>query len=73
MLEFVCDNTPSKEGLFTPGTHIPVVSIDRFAADYPDYAFLLAWNHLNEISIKEHVFREHGGRFITHIPMARII
>ena len=73
LLEFVCDNTPSKEGLFTPGTHIPVVSIDRFAADYPDYAFLLAWNHLNEISIKEHVFREHGGRFITHIPMARII
>ena len=72
MLEYVCDNTPSKQGLFTPGTHIPIVPIDQFAADYPDYAFVLAWNHLNEIASKERAFRAQGGKFITHIPTARI-
>jgi methylation protein EvaC len=72
MLEYVCDNTPSKHGFFTPGTHIPIVPIDRFAADYPNYAFVLAWNHLNEIASKEQTFREQGGQFITHIPTARI-
>lgn len=73
MLEYVCDNTLSKHGLFTPGTHIPIVSIDRFADDYPDYAFVLAWNHLNEIAAKEQAFLEEGGKFITHIPTARIV
>ena len=73
VLEYVCDNTPSKQGLFTPGTHIPIVSIDSFAADYPDYAFVLAWNHMREISDKENDFRSQGGRFITHIPEARIV
>ena len=73
MLEYVCDNTPSKQGLFTPGTHIPIVSIDAFAADYPDYAFVLAWNHMKEISEKEKEFHSKGGRFITHIPEACII
>ncbi len=72
ILEYVCDNTPSKHGLFTPGTHIPIVPIDRFAADYPNYAFVLAWNHLTEIASKEQAFLEQGGQFITHIPTARI-
>ncbi len=71
-LEYVCDNTPSKHGLFTPGTHIPIVPIDQFAENYPDYAFVLAWNHLKEISAKEQTFREQGGKFISHIPTARI-
>jgi methylation protein EvaC len=73
ILEYVCDNTPSKQGLYTPGTHIPIVSIDTFASDYPDYAFVLAWNHMKEISDKEKEFRSKGGRFITHIPEARIV
>lgn len=72
ILEYVCDNTPSKHGLFTPGTHIPIVPIDQFAENQPDYAFVLAWNHLKEISAKEQTFREQGGKFITHIPTARI-
>ena len=73
ILEYVCDNTPSKQGLYTPGTHIPIVSIDTFASDYPDYAFILAWNHMKEISDKEKEFRSRGGRFIAHIPEARIV
>lgn len=73
MLAYVCDNTDSKHGLFTPGTHIPIVPIDRFSSDYPDYAFILAWNHMNEIVAKEQEFRLRGGKFITHIPTARIV
>jgi methylation protein EvaC len=73
VLDYVCDTTPSKHGLYTPGTHIPIVPVETFAADYPDYAVLLAWNHLNEIVEKERAFAERGGRFITHIPIARIV
>ena len=73
VLEYVCDNTLSKQGLFTPGTHIPIVSTESFASDYPDYAFVLAWNHMKEIYDKEKEFRSQGGRFIAHIPEAQII
>ncbi|MBI3362009.1 MAG: class I SAM-dependent methyltransferase [Chloroflexi bacterium] len=72
-LEYVCDTTPTKHGLFTPGTHVPIVPIETFAADYPDYAFVLAWNHLKEIVEKESAFASHGGKFITHIPTARVV
>ncbi|MFQ5406836.1 MAG: methyltransferase domain-containing protein, partial [Anaerolineales bacterium] len=73
LLEYVCDNTPTKQGLYTPGTHIPIVPTDTFRADYPDYAFLLAWNHLREIMSKETAFANGGGRFITHAPTAHIV
>lgn len=73
MLEYICDNTPSKQGLFTPGTHIPIVPIERFTDDYPDYAFVLAWNHMTEIAAKEKKYRCQGGKFITHIPTAQIV
>ena len=73
VLEYVCDNTPSKHGLFTPGTHIPIVPIEKFSTDYPDYAFVLAWNHLKEIAAKEKAYRNQGGKFIIHIPTAQII
>ena len=53
--------------------HIPVVSHDEFIKNPPDYAFLLAWNHLEEIMEKEKNFHNAGGKWITHIPEVRII
>ncbi len=73
LLDYICDNTPGKQGLFAPGTHIPVLPIEHFAADRPDFAFVLAWNHMREIMAKEQAFTQAGGRFITHIPSAAIV
>jgi methylation protein EvaC len=73
LLDYICDNTPGKQGLYAPGTHIPVLPIEHFAADRPDYAFVLAWNHMREIIAKEQAFTQAGGRFITHIPNAAIV
>ena len=38
-----------------------------------DYAFLGAWNFLNEIKNKEKKFIKNGGKFITHVPTVKII
>ena len=73
LLDYICDNTPGKQGLYAPGTHIPVLPIEHFAADRPDFAFVLAWNHMREIMAKEQAFTAAGGRFITHIPSAAIV
>jgi len=52
-IDFICDTTPNKIDNFTPGTHIPVVSVDHFKKNLPNYTFLFAWNHKKEIFSKE--------------------
>ncbi|MFX1562178.1 MAG: class I SAM-dependent methyltransferase [Promethearchaeota archaeon] len=73
ILDYIVDNTPFKQGLYTPGMHIPVVPPDRVLKDVPDYVLLLAWNYLDEILEKEQKYREFGGEFIVPIPKPRIV
>ena len=52
-IDFICDTTKDKIGKFTPRTHIPIVNINHFHNNIPDYTFLFAWNHKKEIFNKE--------------------
>jgi len=52
-IDYICDTTPEKIGKYTPGTHIPVVSMNHFKKKIPDSVFLFAWNHKKEIFKKE--------------------
>ena len=52
-IDFICDTTPEKIGKYSPGTHIPIVSMDNFYKKLPDSVFLFAWNHKKEIFKKE--------------------
>ena len=40
-IDFICDTTPEKIGKYTPGTHIPVVSMSHFRKNIPDSIFYL--------------------------------
>ena len=66
-IDFIADSTKEKIGKFTPGTHIPVVSIKYFRENYPDIAVLCSWNHKKEIQQKERGFKKAGGNWITHV------
>ena len=69
IIDFICDTTPDKIGKFSPGTHIPIVSMDYFKKNLPDIAYLFAWNHRNEIFEKEKKFIENGGKWISHVSL----
>ncbi|QSB16026.1 class I SAM-dependent methyltransferase [Natronosporangium hydrolyticum] len=73
LVPFVCDSTPSKQGLVTPGSHIPVRPPADFADPYPDYALLFAWNHAEEIMAKERAFRDAGGQWILYVPEVHVL
>lgn len=73
LVSFVCDNTPAKQGLHTPGSHVPVRPPESFGRARADYALLFAWNHADEIMAKETKFREDGGRWIHYIPRVRMV
>ncbi len=68
MIDFVVDDSPLKQGLFTPGMHIPVVPSQALYDRRPDYVLVLAWNFAQPIMAKHAAFREGGGRFIVPLP-----
>ena len=72
-LDYVVDTTSNKQGKFTPGQHIPIISPEKGFNNNVDYAFLGAWNFKKEIIQKEKDFIKNGGKFITHIPNVKII
>jgi len=72
-LDFVTDTTINKQGKFTPGKHIPIISPKKGFNESVDYAFLGAWNFKREILKKEKKFIKRGGKFITHVPLIKIL
>ena len=68
LIEYICDNTPIKQGKYSPGKHIPIVPIETFRENYPDYAVLFAYNHAKEIMEKEKDFIQKGGKWILYVP-----
>jgi len=72
-IEYIADKSPLKQGLFTPGLHVPVVPPARLLADQPDYVLLLAWNFVDEILAQQDEYRKKGGKFIVPVPHVRII
>ena len=72
-LEYVVDRSPHKQGLFLPGTHLPIHPPERIAETRPDYVLILPWNLRDEIVSQMGHVREWGGRFVTPIPSVRVL
>ena len=43
--------------------------VDSFRDNYPDIAYLFAWNHKKEIFEKEKEFKSKNGKWISHIDL----
>ena len=67
------DTTPEKINTFLPGKNIKILRYKKDILKKYDYAFLGAWNFKKEIFAKEKNFLKKGGRFITHLPLPKII
>ncbi len=72
-LDYIVDSTSYKQGLYTPGTNIPIYAENKLQRDMPDYALILAWNFANEIIEKQEQYRIKGGKFIIPLPEVKII
>lgn len=73
LLPFTVDKNGLKVGSFTPGTHIPVMSLSSLRERQPDYVFILPWNFADEIIAQERAFLGAGCRFIVPVPEPRVI
>jgi len=71
-VRFVVDRSPHKQGLYLPGSRIPVVSEETIREFKPHYVIILAWNLRDEIINQLRYIREWDGRFVTAIPKLEI-
>ena len=71
-LDFIIDDSPAKQGTFSPAFQIPVKSIDSLADVDKPVIVPLAWNFLNEIRTRVHKVRK-DVKFITYFPSVTTI
>ena len=68
-IDCIYDTTKEKIGKYSPGKHIPIISHENFNKSYPDYVYLFAWNHKEEIFKKEEDFTSKGGKWFSHVKL----
>ncbi|WP_087461049.1 class I SAM-dependent methyltransferase [Oleiphilus messinensis] len=68
LISYVVDASPYKQGLYMPGSHLPIVDEQVLRDDKPDYVLVLPWNLVNEIVVQLDYVREWGGRLLRAVP-----
>jgi SAM-dependent methyltransferase len=72
-IDYTVDRNPYKQGKYTPGTRIPILTPETIRATRPDYIFVLPWNLADEITAQLAYVREWGGKFVLPIPILRVV
>jgi SAM-dependent methyltransferase len=74
-LDYIIDDSPLKQGLYSPGRFVPVVDSSVLADPErrPDYLVILAWNFAPSIIAKNQAYQAAGGKFIVPIPELQIV
>jgi len=72
LLPFTVDRSPYKQGIYLPGTHIPVRAPEAIESSKPDYVLILPWNLKEEIMQQMACVRDWGGRFVVGIPSLQV-
>ena len=71
-IDYTVDRNPHKQGLFLPGTHIPITSPDKIRETQPEYLLILPWNLKEEIMEQMAFIGEWGGQFVVPIPEVKV-
>jgi len=72
-IDYSVDQNPFKQGLFLPGTHIPIKNPDEIQNTKPNYLLIIPWNLKNEIMEQRKYIRDWGGKFVIPIPEVTIL
>ena len=73
VLDFIVDDNPLKQGLYTPISHIPILSADELYKRKPDYVLILAWNFAEPIMEMHREYGENIGKFILPMPEPKVV
>ncbi len=72
-LLFLADDNARRQGLYSPGKHIPVLSPLELVNQHIDYTCILAWMYNDSIIKRNKEYLAIGGKFITILPEFMIV
>ncbi|BDV39565.1 D-mycarose 3-C-methyltransferase [Methylocystis bryophila] len=72
-LKFIVDDNPLKQGMFSPGAHLPVYPPSALTELKADAAVILAWIYAKPIIERNQAFLSGGGQFLAPLPETRVI
>jgi 2-polyprenyl-3-methyl-5-hydroxy-6-metoxy-1,4-benzoquinol methylase len=72
-IDYTVDRSPEKQGLFLPGTRIPIYGPEKITETKPDYLLILPWNLRDEIMRQMACIRQWGGQFVVPIPEVKVL
>jgi SAM-dependent methyltransferase len=72
-LDYTVDRSPQKQGMFLPGTHIPIAAPEKIFQTKPDYVLILPWNLRDEIAAQMSGIAAWDGKFVVPIPEVRVL
>ncbi len=72
VIDFIVDDSPLKQGLYSPGMHIPVLPSQAIYSKTPAAVVILAWNFAEPIMQNHARYLDEGGRFIVPLPKIEV-
>lgn len=73
-IDAIYDNSATKINKYTPGKSlIKIEDSLNFKKNFSDYCILFAWNHKDEIMLKEEQYSKKGGKWIIPVNEINII
>jgi SAM-dependent methyltransferase len=72
-LDYTVDKSPHKQGLYLPGSRIPIYPPEKVRETRPDYLLILPWNLKDEIMRQMAFIRDWRGRFVIPIPQVTVL
>jgi len=69
-IDYVVDDSPLKQGRFSPGKKIPIVNREYFYNNPTDYCIISVWNMADAIINNN---KEYKGKFIIPMPEFKVI
>jgi SAM-dependent methyltransferase len=73
VVDFIVDDSPLKQGLYSPGKHIPVLAPEAIYQKKPNYLIILAWNFADAIMKKHARYGSEIGHFIIPLPSLTVV
>ena len=68
LVNFIVDKNQTKQGMYSPGSKIPIVGEEVIAEKKPDVVIIFPWNIKVEIEEQLSYVREWGCKFVVAVP-----
>lgn len=72
-IDAVFDSARAKQGLYLPGSKIPVLNPDKIRELRPDFLIIFPWNIASEVIQQTSFIGEWGGRHVIAMPTLKVL